>query len=171
LRSANAAGNLVSVGDHCLQSYQFQVGTEVSEAITLEDTTHGLNPAVANPNSGMAFLEAYLKSLGAVNGQEQEVEFWGKDLDPLKCNDCEGGDLLQTFLSKYFVACYDGEKLLGSNIETGVDTESGKDIIVDLRFRGGHPGVAAAGTAVRAMALIEYHAQIIIKENSVELSF
>ena len=154
--------------DHCLTSYQFQVGTEVSEAITLEDTTRGLcsfaGDNTENPNNGMAFLEAYLRSIGAVNGHEQEVEFWGRDLD-LRCNSWCGGDLLETFLSKYFVAVYDGEKLLGSQIETGVDTEAGKDIIIDLRWKT--PPTAK----VRVMVLIQYHAQMIIKENSVDLSY
>jgi hypothetical protein len=166
-------------GDSALVSYQFQVGTEVSEPVTLEDTgkaltnvgvrVHGANMAVphagANPNTGMPFLEAYLKSIGAVNGHEQDVEYWGRKLD-YNCNKWEGGDLLQTFLTKYFVAVYDGEKFLGSSVESGVDTESGKDIVCDLRFGGGNP----AGP-VRAMALICYHAQFTIKENSVDLSY
>ena len=106
-----------------------------------------------------------------MNGQEQETEFWGKDLEPNKCNRWEGGDLLQTFLAKYFCCVYDGEKLLGSQIETGVDTESGKDIVVDLRFAQGGPLGSGADRMCRAMVLIQYHAQIIIKENSVDLSF
>ena len=176
-------------GDHChkgitadnaefaLSSYQFQIGAEVSEAITLEDSTQGLRPfsgnstqcAVANPNMGMAYLEAYLRSIGAVNGHEQDVEFWGRDLDP-RCNKWCGGDLLETFLSRYFVCVYDGEKLLGSQIETGVDTESGKDIIVDLRWKK-PPSENDGGKKVRAMVLVQYHAQMIIKENSVDLSY
>ena len=176
-------------GDHChkgiiadnaefaLSSYQFQIGAEVSEAITLEDSTQGLRPfrgahgdaAVANPNMGMAYLEAYLRSIGAVNGHEQDVEFWGRDLDP-KCNQWCGGDLLETFLSRYFVCVYDGEKLLGSQIETGVDTEAGKDIIVDLRWKK-PPSENDGGKKVRAMVLVQYHAQMIIKENSVDLSY
>ena len=118
----------------------------------------------------MAYLEKYLRSIGAVNGHEQEKEFWGKDLDPLRCNDHEGGDLLQTFLAKYFVAVYDGEKILGSNIETGVDTESGKDIVLDLRWANGQPQ-GGANNKVRVQALIQYHAQIVIKENDVSISF
>jgi len=157
-------------GDHALASYQFQVGTEVSEAVTLEDSTKGLNPLEANnPNTGLAYLEAYLRAIGAVNGHEQEKEFWGKDLAPMVCNNWEGGDLLQTFLSKYFVAVYDGEKLLGSQVETGVDTESGKDIVVDLRWKG-HP-VGPAGRDTRVMVLIQYHAQVVMKENDVQLSY
>jgi len=96
----------------CLQSYQFQVGTEVSEPISLEDTSKGLSVYTrvagdmkANPNSGMAFLEAYLKSIGAVNGHEQDVEYWGRSLDPEKCKPHEGGDLLQTFLHNISVVC------------------------------------------------------------------
>ena len=76
------------------------------------------------------------------------------------------GDLLQTFLHKYFVAVYDGEKFLGSAIESGVDTEAGKDIVCDLRWSGG-----SARRNVRVMALIQYHAQMVIKENSVEMSY
>ena len=114
----------------------------------------------------MAFLEKYLRSIGAVNGHEQDTEFWGRNIDPLRCNDHEGGDLLQTFLAKYFVAVYDGEKILGSNIETGVDTESGKDIVIDLRFGKGVPQ-----TKCRVQALIQYHAQIVIKENDVSISY
>ena len=161
--------NVTALGGNsatCLTSYQFQVGTEVSEAVTLEDPGQTLVAALNNPNTGQAFLEAYLRAIGAVNGKASDVEFWGKNLDP-RCNLFEGGDLLQTFLSKYFVACYDGEKLLGSQIETGVDTESGKDIILDLRFGGVGPGAGGS----RMMALVQYHAQLIIKENSVELSY
>ena len=172
-------------GRHCLQSYQFQVGTEVSEAVTLENMSGNLQKEDGNINTGIKFLEAYLRAIGAVNGEASDVEFWGKQLDPLKCNKWDGGDLLQTFLSKYFCCVYDGEKLLGSAIETGVDTESGKDIVVDLRWSrsNAHAAVAAAGIvqatdavfpqgrSTRVMALIQYHAQIVIKENSVDLSF
>ena len=165
----------VDQGDNCLASYQFQVGTEVSEIVQLEDTSKGLNvfhkgtaACASNPNTGMAYLEAYLKSIGAVNGHEQDVEYWGRVLDPLRCKDFEGGDLLQTFLSKYFVAVYDGEKFLGSAVESGVDTEAGKDIVCDLRWRGGAP---TGDNAVRVMALIQYHAQMVIKENGVEMSY
>ena len=156
---------------NCLQSYQFQVGTEVSEAVTLEKSSGNLAPATKGVNTGLAYLEAYLRSIGAVNGHEQSTEFWGRTLDPLKCNDWEGGDLLETFLSKYFVAVYDGEKVLGSQIETGVDTESGKDIVVDLRWGGAHPAGDAQNNQTRVMVLIQYHAQIIIKENDVQLSY
>jgi hypothetical protein len=160
-------------GAVCLTSYQFQVGTEVSEPVTLEDTGRALQHVGIraggvggeNCSTGMPFLEAYLKSIGAVNGHEQDVEYWGRQLD-YNCNPWEGGDLLQTFLQKYFVAVYDGEKFLGSAVESGVDTEAGKDIICDLRF--GSDGPVAA---VRAMALISYHAQFTIKENSVDLSY
>jgi len=114
----------------------------------------------------MAYFEAYLKSIGAVNGHEQDVEYWGRDLDPLKCQAHSGGDALQTFLHKYFVAVYDGEKFLGSAVESGVDTEAGKDIVCDLRFKGGKPY-----GDTRVMALICYHAQFVIKENSVDLSY
>jgi len=163
-------------GDNCLMSYQFQVGTEVSEPVALQDQSKGLNvfsradgdvaATGSNPNTGMEFLEAYLKSIGAVNGHEQDVEYWGRTLDPLRCKPHEGGELLQTFLSKYFVAVYDGEKFLGSAIESGVDTEAGKDIVCDLRWRNSKPF-----NEVRVMALICYHAQMVIKENSVEMSY
>ena len=147
-------------GVNALKSYQFQVGTEVSEAVTLES-----DGGIGGLNNGMSYLEAYLRAIGAVNGHEQETEFWGRELDK-DCNLWEGGDLLKTFLAKYFVCVYDGEKLLGSQIETGVDTESGKDIVVDLRWNG-----PAAGRNTRVMCLIQYHSQVVIKENSVDLSF
>ena len=157
--------------NQCLQSYQFQVGTEVSEAVTLEKPSGNLVPKVlpgaggGNVNTGLGFLEAYLRAIGAVNGHEQDTEFWGRDIDT-RCNEWEGGDLLQTFLAKYFCCVYDGEKLLGSQVETGVDTESGKDIVVDLRFAGNGP---VAPT--RVQVLIQYHCQVVIKENDVSLSF
>ena len=82
---------------------------------------------------------------------------------------------METFLSKYFVCCYDGEKLLGSQIETGTDTEAGKDIILDLRFGQGNVFAGdvngRVGIGCRLMTLIEYHAQLVIKENSVDLSY
>ena len=162
--------SLSNKGGNCLQSYQFQVGTEVSEAVTLEKSSGNLVPGADNINTGMAFLEKYLRSIGAVNGHEQETEFWGRELDPLRCNDHEGGNLLQTFLSKYFVAVYDGEKILGSNIETGVDTESGKDIVIDLRFANSKPQ-GDGSNKTRVQALIQYHAQIVIKENDVSISY
>ena len=103
-----------------------------------------------------------------MNGHEQETEFWGKDLDPVKCNSFEGGDLLETFLNKYFCCVYDGEKLLGSAVETGVDTESGKDIVVDLRWA---KRAAGYNRSTRVMVLIQYHAQVVMKENDVQLSY
>ena len=175
LVARNKAGNNVECAAQCLRSYQFQVGTEVAEPVALSDSSKSLNnysrdnanmDAGGNPNNGMAFLEAYLKSIGAVNGHEQDVEYWGRELDPLKCKDHEGGELLQTFLSKYFCCVFDGEKFIGSAVESGVDTESGKDIVCDLRWCSGKP-IAN----VRAMALICYHAQMVIKENSVDLSY
>ena len=60
---------------------------------------------------------------------------------------------------------YDGEKFLGSKVESGVDTEAGKDIVVDLRFAG------SPALAIRVMALINYHAQFTIRENQVDLSY
>ena len=61
---------------------------------------------------------------------------------------------------------YDGEKFLGTAIESGVDTEAGKDIVCDLRWKDG-----STSGSVRAMALIAYHAQMVIKENSVDMSY
>ena len=113
----------------------------------------------------MAYLEAYLKSIGAINGSTDTTQYWGKDLEKYKCNEWEGGDLLQTFLSKYFVCCYDGEKLINSQIETGVDTESGKDVIINLNWND------STDRNTRVMVLIQYHAQLIIKENDVQISF
>lgn len=149
-----------------LQSYQFQVGTEVSEPVTLNKSSGDFGDP---ENTGLGFLEAYLRSIGAVNGHEKDIEYWGSDIHPLKCNEFEGGDLLKTFLSKYFVCCYDGEKILGSQIETGVDTESGKDIVINLQFKDAKAG--PDGHKCRAMVLMQYHAQMIIKENDVQLSF
>ena len=63
----------------------------------------------------------------------------------------------------------DGEKILGSQIETGVDTESGKDIVINLQFKDAKTG--PDGHKCRAMVLMQYHAQMIIKENDVQLSF
>ena len=152
-------------GVHALRSYQFQVGTEVSEAVSLTESNGNLVPSSANINTGLPYLEAYLRAIGAVNGKEQDVEFWGRKPDPMRCNDWEGGDLLQTFLSKYFVAVYDGEKLIGSQVETGQDTESGKDIIIDLRW------ASSQGRNTRVMVLMQYHCQVVMKENDVQLSF
>jgi hypothetical protein len=117
-----------------LLSAQFQVGAELSEAITTENKGKKVG---APPNTGQAFLEQYLRAIGAVNGNRDKVEFWGKDLD-MRCRDFCGRKLLDTFLCKYFCLCYDGEKLLGDpDIETGVDTGGGKDIVLDLRFDRG----------------------------------
>ena len=148
-----------------------------SEAVSLNNP-EGLGKATS-VNTGMAYLEAYLRAIGAVNGHEQATEFWGRNLSPNLCNEWEGGELLQTFLSKYFCCVYDGEKLLGSQIETGVDTENGKDIVVDLRWNKSELRAADVPNAVtahaarntRVMVLIQYHAQIVIKENGVDLSF
>lgn len=158
-------GITATTGAYALRSYQFQVGTEVSEAVGLTDSTGDLIPSNTNVNNGLPYLEAYLRAIGAVNGHEQDTEFWGRKLNPMICNDWEGGDLLQTFLSKYFVAVYDGEKLLGSNVETGQDTEAGKDIIIDLRWANN------VGRNTRVMVLIQYHCQVVMKENDVQLSF
>ena len=54
-----------------------------------------------------------------------------------------------------------------------MDTEAGQDIVLDLRWKGGQPAPTAISNAksVRVMALICYHAQMVIKENSVEMSY
>ena len=105
------------------------------------------------------------------------MEFWGKELD-MRCKDFCGRKLLDTFLCKYFCLCYDGEKLLGDpDIETGVDTGGGKDIVLDLRFVGGDLDLAAGSVQARCpqgkriMFLIEYHCQLHVKDNDVSRSF
>jgi hypothetical protein len=147
-----------------LLSAQFQVGAELSEAVTTENKSGKVGVA---PNTGQAFLEQYLRAIGAVNGNKDKVEFWGKDLD-MRCKDFCGRKLLDTFLCKFFCLCYDGEKLLGDpDIETGVDTQGGKDIVLDLRFDRGLTEMAGDGgdqdlrvacpSGKRIMFLIEYH--------------
>ena len=54
--------SLSNKGTNCLQSYQFQVGTEVSEAVTLEKSGN-LVPGADNINTGMAYPED-LRSIG-----------------------------------------------------------------------------------------------------------
>ena len=163
-------GITANKGKRALRSVQFQIGTEVSEPIALNQPSGDLNPAQAGQvNSGMGYLEAYLKAIGAVNGQMDKTDFWGQEMNKYLCSDYSGGDLLQTFLSKYFTVCYDGEKLLGSQIETGVDTENGKDCVIDLRFA--EDSVQGQRPPMRVMVLIQYHAQLIIKENDVSISF
>jgi len=111
-----------------------------------------------------------------VNGNKAGVEFWGKELD-MRCKPHCGGDLLETFLSKHFCLCYDGEKLLDeAGIETGVNTQGGKDIVLDLRFDTdltGAVGNARARTTggKRIMFLIEYHCQLHVRDNEVSRSF
>ena len=126
------------------------------------------------PNTGMQFYEAYLRAVGAINGNEKNVEWWGKDVDE-RCKDFEGGKLLETFLSKYFCLVYDGEKLIGDEgIETGTSTMGGKDIVLDLRF---DKALNAAGNALtqtankRVMFLIQYHSQLHVRDNEVVASF
>jgi len=160
-----------------LLSAQFQVGAELSEAITTENKSGKVG---TGPNTGQAFLEAYLRAIGAVNGNKAGVEFWGKELD-MRCKPHCGGDLLETFLSKHFCLCYDGEKLLDeAGIETGVNTQGGKDIVLDLRFDANlQPAVGAAPighanarcNAKRIMFLIEYHCQLHVRDNEVSRSF
>ena len=163
--------------DNCpgLLSAQFQVGAELSEAVTTENRS-GKVAAEDSPNTGQAFLEQYLRSIGAVNGNREKVEFWGKDLD-MRCKDHCGRKLLDTFLCKYFCLCYDGEKLLGDpDIETGVDTQGGKDIVLDLRFDVGMENAAGVHALTqcrrkRIMFLIEYHCQLHVRDNDVTRSF
>ncbi len=156
-------------------SAQFQVGAELSEAITTENKSTKI-AAPGSPNTGLAFLEQYLRCIGAVNGNAKNVEFWGKDLDS-RCKDHCGGKLLDTFLCKYFCLCYDGEKLLGDpDIETGVDTSGAKDIVLDLRFsaaltENGGADDQCICPAKRVMFLIEYHSQLHIRDNDVSRSF
>ena len=151
----------------------------MSESITTENKSGKVG---SGPNTGQAFLEQYLRAIGAVNGNKDKVEFWGKDLD-MRCKDHCGGKLLDTFLCKYFCLCYDGEKLLGDpDIETGVDTGGGKDIVLDLRFNRGLKVNAAPGgggqaahvvcpQGKRIMFLIEYHCQLHVRDNDVSRSF
>ena len=135
------------------------------------------------PNTGYQYLEAYLRSIGAVDDNLNTQEFWGKEL----CEMCKphcGRDLLETFLCKHFCCVYNAERLLGEeDIEAGVDmTGGGKDIVLSLRFAGGPDdgdltkGVATNGpfntpTGLRVMFLIKYHAQLNIKQGRVELSY
>ena len=95
-----------------------------------------------------------------------------------RCKDFCGRKLLDTFLCKYFCLCYDGEKLLGDpDIETGVDTQGGKDIVLDLRFNTPlNTNGAALNPLVRCdnkriMFLIEYHCQLHVRDNDVSRSF
>jgi len=81
------------------------VGATLSEALTTENKSSKVGNG---PNTGMQFYEAYLRAVGAINGNEKNVEWWGKDVDE-RCKDFEGGKLLETFLSKYFCLVYDGE--------------------------------------------------------------
>ena len=109
-----------------------------------------------------------------MNGNKAGVEFWGKELD-MRCKPHCGGDLLETFLCKHFCLCYDGEKLLDeAGIETGVNTQGGKDIVLDLRFgTRSQPGGNANARCPRKriMYLIEYHCQLHVLDNEVSRSF
>ena len=117
-----------------LVSYQFQCGAELSEAITTENQGEKVGPA---PNTGQSFLEAYLRTIGAVNGGTKSTEHWGAELCANHtCKAFDGGKLLDTFLCKRFVVCYDAEKLIGEGgIEAGTSTMGNKDIVLSLRFR------------------------------------
>ncbi len=77
-----------------LLSAQFQVGATLSEAVTTEEKSSKIG---AGPNTGMAFFEEWLRSIGAVNGNAANVEWWGASVDE-RCKDFEGRKLLDTFL-------------------------------------------------------------------------
>ena len=128
----------------------------------------------------MAFLENYLRCIGASSTEGiRKKEHWGSELCAHHtCKPFEGGQLLPTFLCKRFVMCYAADKLNDEeNIESGVDTKGPSDIVLSLRFAGG--AVPAAGGAaialrnrgVRVMFLMEYAAQLRIKNNDVEVAY
>ena len=133
----------------------------------------------AAPNTGYQYLEAYLRSIGAVDDNLNTQEFWGKEL----CEMCKphcGRDLLETFLCKHFCCVYNAERLLGEDdIEAGIDmTGGGKDIVLALRFNGDLKtggskvhGPFMTEKGLRVMFLIKYHAQLNIKQGRVELSY
>ena len=155
-----------------LLSAQFQVGATLSEAVTTEEKSSKIG---AGPNTGMAFFEEWLRSIGAVNGNAANVEWWGASVDE-RCKDFEGRKLLETFLCKRFCLVYDGEKLIGDErIETGTSTMH-KDIVLDIRFDKALTtavGNAHARTpsGKRIMFLIQYHSQLHVRENEVVASF
>ena len=129
-----------------------------------------------DPNTGYQYLEAYLRSIGAIDDNLNKQEFWGKDL----CEMCKphcGQDLLETFLCKHFCCVYNAERLLGEDdIEAGIDmTGGGKDIVLALRFnkdlKTGVDGPFKTASGLRVMFLIKYHAQLNIKQGRVELSY
>ena len=103
------------------------MGTELAAAITTADRVGKVGDDDSG-NTCMAFLEAWLRAIGAVNGNEAKVDYWGSTLDP-RMPKHVGGDLLETFLCKYFVMCYSGNKLLGEDrIETATDTSKGTKV-------------------------------------------
>ena len=128
------------------------------------------------PNTGYQYLEAYLRSIGAIDDNLNKQEFWGKEL----CEMCKahcGQDLLETFLCKYFCCVYNAERLLGEDdIEAGIDmTGGGKDIVLALRFNKAlipaAPDAFGTNKGLRIMFLVKYHAQLNIKQGRVELSY
>ena len=130
----------------------------------------------------MAFLENYLRCIGASSTEGiRKKEHWGSELCAHHtCKPFEGGQLLPTFLCKRFVMCYAADKLNDEeNIESGVDTKGPSDIVLSLRFNGGTLGATngAVGSEgarrpnIRVMFLMEYAAQLRIKNNDVEVAY
>ena len=180
---AQAAQNISNYweGQNPLLTYQFQCGPDLAEAITTEDQSGCVAASNASPNTGLAFLENYLRCIGASSTEGiQKKEHWGSELCAHStCKKFEGGELLPTFLCKRFVMCYAADKLNDEeNIESGVDTQGPSDIVLSLRFKdGGIPEKAGAldnevyRPAVRVMFLMEYAAQLRIKNNDVEVAY
>ena len=127
-------------------------------------------------NTGMAFLEAWLRAIGAVNGNETKVDYWGSKLDE-RMRKHVGGDLLETFLCKYFVMCFSGNKLLGEDrIETAQDTSKGTDIVLDLRLDKALKDEASdphtqCKNGKRVFFLVEYYAQLVIRDGDVSVAY
>ena len=96
------------------------------------------------------------------------MDYWGSELDErMKAH--TGADLLETFLCKYFVMCWSGNKLLGEDrIETAADTSKGTDIVLDLRLdrplsdaaniAPAQHGSVVCASGKRVFFLIEYYA-------------
>ena len=152
------------------------MGTELAAAITTADRVGKVGDDDSG-NTGMAFLEAWLRAIGAVNGNEAKVDYWGSTLDP-RMPKHVGGDLLETFLCKYFVMCYSGNKLLGEDrIETATDTSKGTDIVLDVRLDRAIKEVNGTYSAVqctkgkRVMFLVEYYAQLVIRDGDVSVAY
>ena len=159
-----------------LLSYQFQCGPDLAEAVTTEQPGSIVG---FGPNTGQAFLENYLRCIGASSSEGiKTIEHWGSELCAShSCKKFEGGELLPTFLCKRFVMCYAADKLNGEDgIESGVDTQGPSDIVLSLRFNKElttATGDATARTAKgkRVMFLMEYAAQLRIKNNDVEVAY